>query len=539
MKSWKLFLISTLILSVLLSSCQSDDGEDINPDGGENEQVEVVGTGDFSWLVMPTFNSIVLEENAPIMVQNQDMHWGIIDLEGNYLLDPVFEILIAHQEISGKIFQLVYENERAAILDENGDYFSAYNDEVVLPTDKNATLIPYYEDSKLGYKDIEGEVVIFPMYLYGGEFVGDYAPVQTENGFGAIDKMGNLVLDNVWDHVSVASNGYFIIGRESDDGSYNYGIADENGNTRVAPRYANIIEVGANAFGFITKSEWDSSTEESRMPRYGVMLASGIVVQETKYTEIVPFGSGAYAVDGEDKHTNTNVSLLDSNGAVLSSYENVSFNLMGDSVMLDSEELLVFYSESGQPILVDEGLKEKSEFAGADGANYALFEKLDIPSTELVIFNGNVARFKTESGFGLCNLSGEVLLEPKYDRIEHLDMLQDSGEIIFYLEGGGKAGIWSKEAILDPFNLPQEMQDFAFLEPFAFANVSDDGEYLMYRDNDEEEGVLRRRDETYEIYIEAQFEHFAQVEKISGKTVAVVIDDSKCGIIEMFLRRAE
>jgi len=124
-----------------------------------------------------------------------DGKWGIIDSEGSYVIDPVYEDIKLDPQ--GK-----YVCNYSALAKVDGQYHlydSKWNvinnfscDDMDIPTEDG--VFAFSSDGKWGFADTKGNVVVEPVYDQAKSFSNGLAAVCKDGLWGFIDKEGNTVI---------------------------------------------------------------------------------------------------------------------------------------------------------------------------------------------------------------------------------------------------------------------------------------------------------------------------------------------------------
>lgn len=201
-----------------------------------------------------------------------DDKWGFIDVNGDIVIDPVFD----YDPLTGE-FTYPYFSEGLAAIRENGKWgfidksgifriaprFDAvrgfkdglayvriegkcgainHDGEIIIKTDFdgisiNRPLISISKNGKLGFMDYEGNIKIPVKYDAAGIFSDGLAWVRFEGGEGFIDESGELVLK-----CSTSSSrtwGSFAEGRCLIEVNEKCGFMDTSGSIVIEPKYDN------------------------------------------------------------------------------------------------------------------------------------------------------------------------------------------------------------------------------------------------------------------------------------------------------------
>jgi hypothetical protein len=93
-------------------------------------------------------------------------------------------------------------------------------------------LILFCENSKYGFKDSEGNIIINPIYDYALEFHQGLATVKLGNKWGYINKEGKKVIDFVFDNALSFSEGIAAVRVNGE-----WGYIDKKGNIIIEPQF--------------------------------------------------------------------------------------------------------------------------------------------------------------------------------------------------------------------------------------------------------------------------------------------------------------
>ncbi|MFN8577595.1 MAG: WG repeat-containing protein [Candidatus Sericytochromatia bacterium] len=211
---------------------------------------------------------------AGIQINNE---WGFIDKTGEIVIKPQFKSvqefrsgraiveLFSYKDDSLPSYNFIYrtgklisKNNFYSLSDFNKDVSVArdYNNNLLI-IDKNANIIKKFNyeetpnnswektfkegllglriNSRYGFVDINGNLVIPDMYEDVKDFSDGLAGVKTPNKWGFIDKNWNVIIKPQYDYVSNFKNGYSIFRLRG-----KYGVIDTKGKIIIEPIYDNI-----------------------------------------------------------------------------------------------------------------------------------------------------------------------------------------------------------------------------------------------------------------------------------------------------------
>ena len=208
----------------------------------------------------------------------KDNKWGVIDENGDTVIDPSYEEMIIIPDNKTDIFLCTYdvnydtgEYSTKALNSQNQEIFKEYSKIEAIPNhDENNTL--WYEKNVL--------------------------KIQKDGKWGTIDFTGNPLLPTEYDSIEALQGieNVLLIGKDG-----KYGIANNEGKLILDPNYAEITNLGEdNTAGFIVKDDTGL---------YGIVNYSQNIILENRYQEIEKiYGNNLYVVtqDGKQKVVNAN-----------------------------------------------------------------------------------------------------------------------------------------------------------------------------------------------------------------------------------------
>ena len=229
--------------------------------------------------------------------------WGVIDNNGNTVIEPQYEEMIVIPNKSKAIFIYAYD-----INDETGEYKTkAIND-------KNETLFTGY-DKVEAIENYDSKQNIW--------FENNLLRVSNDGQYGLIDFEGNVVLNCEYDEITalkgVTEN--LIVKKDQ-----KIGLVNSKGQSIIKVVYSDIKTLQEGS-----KSEYIIIDETGKM---GVISTSGTVILEPQYDEIKYVHSAdTYAVKLEDKWKLVNKSAE----TVLEGYDDF-LHVKGDNVIVKESE---------------------------------------------------------------------------------------------------------------------------------------------------------------------------------------------------------
>lgn len=201
----------------------------------------------------------------------QDNKWGVIDSNGNYVIDPSYEEMITIPNSKNDVFLCVYD-----VNYDTGDYktkvLNSKNEEKFTQYEKIEAISNKDSNSNMWYED-------------------NVLKVKKDGKYGIINLSGKELTSFQYDEI-VAIEGIKNTLKVTKDGKV--GVLDQEGKEIVGMQYIDVTNLGKdNKEGFIVKAE---------NGKYGVVNYSNQAILETKYDEIIKScGNNMYVVKSAGK----------------------------------------------------------------------------------------------------------------------------------------------------------------------------------------------------------------------------------------------
>lgn len=162
-------------------------------------------------------NSRLLYNDNLLSIPNKDNQWGVVDQNGNTVIDFAFE-------------ELGFAGDGRIPFKKYGKWgYMDYTGQIVIEaqyesaTEFNTGLAAVKLNNSVGYIDINGEYVIQPTWIYGTPFFDNGTAVikSSAGGEALIDSEGNLITPESYGQIIKYGNTYgnmVIIGKTSREG---------------------------------------------------------------------------------------------------------------------------------------------------------------------------------------------------------------------------------------------------------------------------------------------------------------------------------
>jgi hypothetical protein len=191
-----------------------------------------------SWATQPLFRSLSSADGPDGLLLGQKEPAegsGFYDRSGNLVLGPYF-LAFPFAQGRARVKRSAQANSEDWLIDASGNFLPTKP--LVLDGIRYSEgLIAVRQDRKLGYMDLEGNVVIAPRYDQGGEFAEGLAAVQLDGHWTFIDKLGAAAAEFP---AGVAfaeplSDGLSLVSADRDQPGRKFGYVDRKGKWAIKP----------------------------------------------------------------------------------------------------------------------------------------------------------------------------------------------------------------------------------------------------------------------------------------------------------------
>ncbi len=402
-------------------------------------------------------------EDYAYFVLRQDGKYGVINKNGDTVIQPEYaNVIIPNPQKA--VFICYDENHDTKVLNQNHEQiFSEYaqiepislkNIASDLMYEKN--LLTYVKDEKIGLINLEGKVIIQPIYesIEGLPYKEGELLVQFEEKYGVINNKGNTLVKPEYDQIAVDNytteeQGYkragYIVSNTTENG-YRYGYVDIDGNVLLEPEYTEVSrimnikddnniylivaqngqygmvknqeQIIENGYQSISYNSESNTLTLEKTKRYGVATLEGNVIIPVEFSQIDSTGKYIYATDVEGNvkvyQEDGNLAEIESNVYIL---ETANENYQ---IKIDSTQGSVY------SILDKEG-KQITE------QNYAYINYLYDNDFIVSLTGGKV---------GVINDKEEPMIEIQYDSIEKVE---GTDYIVTRLSENNSTQLYNKE----------------------------------------------------------------------------------------------
>ena len=388
----------------------------------------------------------------------QDNKWGVIDENGDIVIDPSYEEMIIIPDNKTDIFLCTYdvnydtgEYSTKALNSQNKEIFTDYSKIEAIPNhDKNQNL--WYEDNvlkvekdeKWGTIDYTGKQLLPIEYdsIQALEGVENALLVEKNGKYGIADDTGRTLVDTTYAEITnlgkTNRDGYIV---KDDTGLY--GIVDNANNVILQNQYQEIQKVSGNNLYVVTQDGTQKvvnangedvltqgferiagilKTEGQGVifvsdGKYGVMALDGQVLIEAQYDNLVEAKANVFIATRGDTQ-----GIVDINNAenVPFNYTSISYNETADIYIAEDENLnsniMNNQFQIQQTGILIELNTDSGYFELRQGDEYKYynfrFEERDVKD---VLTNNTLFLAKQDNQYGYVDKQGNVVVEYTYD----------------------------------------------------------------------------------------------------------------------------
>lgn len=392
------------------------------------------------------------------VVAFKDGKWGVIDNEGNTVIDPSYAEMIVIPNSKNDIFLCTYDVDynsgtyKTKVLNsKNEEVYTEYDKvEAIQNMDENSNIwyesnclrvlkegkyglinlsgkellpceyteinalegiknsLKIYKDGKVGIVDSEGKIILKPEYLDVtnlGKDNKDGFIIKSDDGkYGAVNYSGELTLDAIYEDVlKVNSNDLYVVKKSGKQ------ILVKNDGTEI-------LSNGFDEITAILKNQ-DNGVVVKNKNKYGVMQTTGQMKIPANYDELKEAKSGSFIAKENGKY---GIIDLDGNTKVDFKYNSISYDESANLYIAEDEafnndiiddEYLVKLSG----ILVDfDSEKDYLELRQNDEYKYYNF-KLEEKNVADIFTSNTLFLSKKDGKYGFIDKSGNVVVDYIYD----------------------------------------------------------------------------------------------------------------------------
>ena len=388
----------------------------------------------------------------------KDNKWGVIDSNGENIIDPSYAEMIIIPNSKSDIFLCTYdvnyqtgEYKTKALNSKNEEIFTNYDQiEAISNTDKDnnmwyeENILKVKKDGKYGLINLTGKELTAFDYEDISQIKGikNALKVKKDGKYGIVNSEGKEILKAQYaevDSIGKDDKSGFIV--KSDNGKY--GVVDYSGNNILEPTYDVIEKVYGNDYYVAKKADkeilvqkggpevlssgYDSIKEVlkniengiiyTKGNKYGIMKTTGEVVIDATYEDLKEAKSGIFIAKQNEKY---GIIDITKNAKVDFKYSSINYNEKADIYIAEDENFnndiidnTFNVKQSG--ILIDTD-NEKGYIELRQGEEYKYYNFKFEEKNVKDIFTSNTLYLSKKNGkYGFIDRNGKVIVDYIYD----------------------------------------------------------------------------------------------------------------------------
>lgn len=392
------------------------------------------------------------------VVSFKDNKWGVIDNEGNNVIDPSYSEMIVIPNSKNDVFLCTYDVDytsgtyKTKVLNsKNEEIFTDYEKvEAIQNIDDKSNV--WYENNilrgeknnKYGLLNLSGKELLPCEYdeIIAIDGIKNALKIKKDDKYGVVDDEGKLILKN--EYVDITN-----LGKDSKDGFIikneegKYGVVNYSGEIVLKQDYEGILKVYGNNLYVVTKSgkqllikndgtevlttgfdeitailkNQENGVIVKNNSKYGVIKTTGDVTIQAKYDELKEAKSGTLIAKENGKY---GLIDLEGNTKLEFKYNSIIYNESANIYITEDEsfnnEILDGdYNVKLSGILVD--LSEEKDFIELRKNNEYKYYNFKLEEKNVAdIFTSNTLFLSKKDGkYGFLDKSGNVVVDYIYD----------------------------------------------------------------------------------------------------------------------------
>jgi hypothetical protein len=275
----------------------------------------------------------------------------------------------------------------------------------MINSDKEIQLIPYVQNGKYGFFDMEGKIVINPQFEYATVFRENLALVKTtgENGkWGYIDNTGKFVINANYIDATVFKNGLAWVVSENSAPT----AIEKNGEIKFVLKQANRVHLFSDDLAAFSVK--DSVSNEN----WGFVDKSGVQIINPQFREVGDFSGNLCAVKNKDGKWG----YIDKSGKIVINYQ-------FDNVEKFIDGKAIVYLDNKAGVIDNEG------------------KYIINPQFSDAIADKKLILISQDKKFGWCDEDGKFVINPQFESAQPFN-----GGDLACIQSGDKYGFIDENA---------------------------------------------------------------------------------------------
>ncbi len=337
-----------------------------------------------------------------VLKVQKDGKWGLIDLDGKELAQPIYDDIKTLKGIENSI--IVEKDGKKGLINDKGSKIidTEYTDIQSFGDDYKNGYITINQENKYGITSFSGEQILENKYDKIENIYGEKYFVIKENGKQKlIDKEGNAILSDKFDEIKQIANSGIIYKKQN-----KYGLMDFEGNTKIEAEYEDLSEINTDIFsatksgkkGIIDIDKNEKLPFEYKNIQYN--KKAGIYIADSEdYTSKVLDSNFEIKIEGIVSEINTEDGYMKIKKDDTYKYYNFKFEEKEAKEILPSNTLFIS--------------KQDGKYGFVDNKGNKVVDYIYDEATEQNKYGYSAV--KKDGKWGSIDSEGNVVIEPTYD----------------------------------------------------------------------------------------------------------------------------
>ena len=337
-----------------------------------------------------------------ILKVEKDGKWGLIDLDGKELAEPIYDSIKTIKGIENSI--IVEKDGKQGLINDKGSKIVdlEYKEIQSFGDDYKNGYITINQDNKYGITSFSGEKILENKYEKIENIYGDKYFVIKENGKQKlIDNQGNQVLSDNFDEIKQIANSGIIFKKQN-----KYGLMDFEGNKKIDAVYDELKEINTDIFS------------ASKDGKTGIIDKDQNEKIEFKYKDVLyNKKAGIYIADDE----NYNSEIINSNFETKVTGILSEINTEDGYLKIKQDDEYKYYNFKFEEKEAKDILPSNTLFLSKKDGKYGFVDKKGNKVVDYIYDEATeqnkygYAAIKKDGKWGSIDNGGNVVIEPTYN----------------------------------------------------------------------------------------------------------------------------
>lgn len=347
--------------------------------------------------IEPIFTHITNGPNVDLVRVNDGNKCGLMTYDGEIILEPIFHDI--HSNYDSDIISVMIENYYVAFDLKTKKFFPQKSEK---PFIFNSDISKIVKKNKMGFIDSNQNIIVEPRFDNLLPLTPDnIAAAKIDDKWGFINKSGELIIEPQYQEVVYSSiyagfSGPLTILAKKDN---KWGVIDSNGTILVNATHNFATPLTSELIGVST----DGSS-------WGVITKHGKLVANFNYSNLYPRGPDSIHANHHGKEV-----LISKNGVLFKNEKYTTVEQFNNNFLVKKDGKFGCVSSDNKKIL-------ETNYEDLSFYPDYIFSTLDYNLNYFhELFMNNFLYAKINNNYGVYDINGKVILEPKYSNIKYLN----------------------------------------------------------------------------------------------------------------------